>query len=89
MGNSEGIFLIDLPKCSEDEKGDLVWLALAQYLDGKKCAVCGHIYDSRESVNAHKPIGGFRGDVVGESCWQEYLETEEGLNELQSYKTDR
>jgi hypothetical protein len=68
-----GVFLIDITKCSDDENDDLVWLALAQYLDGKRCAVCGHIYNSRESTIAHSPLEGYNGDVVGKECWEIYL----------------
>ncbi len=57
-----------------EDKDSLAWLALAQYLDGKKCAVCGHLYNSREAVKQHPPLEGFNGDVVGRVCWGKYID---------------
>lgn len=49
------------------------WLAMAMTLDGKSCAVCGHTYNCRASVDAHEPVKGYNDDVVGKECWDEYL----------------
>ena len=48
------------------------WLAVAMALDGKKCAICGHEYNSRESIISHAPKKGYNDDVVGAECWDAY-----------------
>ena len=58
---------------TENKEHPFFWLAVAMTLDGKRCAMCGHTYDSRESIIAHKPIKGFNDDVVGRECWDSYL----------------
>lgn len=72
-----GVFLVDLTKRTDREKEDLKWLALAQYLDGKRCAVCGHLYDSRDAVEAHNPKQGYGEDIVGKECWDTYITNRE------------
>lgn len=66
-------YLIDLTQYTDEQKKNLVWFALAQMLDGKQCAVCGHLYNSREAVKAHEPLQGYGEDVVGRYCWDAYL----------------
>ena len=62
-------------KTEQAKEHPFFWLAVAMQLDGKKCAVCGHLYNSRESVEAHEPVKGYNDDVVGRECWAEYIET--------------
>ncbi len=53
------------------------WLVVAMALDGKSCVVCGHTYNSRESVEAHEPVKGYNDDVVGRECWDNYIKSRE------------
>ena len=56
----------------------LFWLAVALALNGKRCVMCGHLYDSRESVVAHEPVKGYGDDVVGRECWDKYIQARGG-----------
>jgi len=51
----------------------LTWPMVAIILSGKRCAVCGHLYDSRESEEVHSPLKGYGDDVVGRECWDAYM----------------
>jgi len=53
----------------------LFWLTVALSLSGKKCAVCGHEYNSRESIEEHEPKKGYDDDVVGAECWDKYIKS--------------
>ena len=75
VGEEVWIGLIDLAKCSDATKENLKWLAIAAYLEGKTCPVCGRGWDSRQDVVDREPRFGYDDDVVVCSqCWREYEE---------------
>lgn len=51
---------------------ELVWLALAMHLTGKKCPICGQTWNSREDVVSTKPKCSYEQGAVCSKCWDEY-----------------
>ena len=45
------------------------------YLIGKQCAYCGLIYETKEDIENHRPIGGYNNDIIGKECWKKYLKS--------------